>query len=198
MFFLYVGTVLVGLPAILLFPTFLPHVLTFVINRRRIKGRIGAASFKFQWPGLPAHAAPVCALSHVPVRTCPCAAGSPDPVRRAAPPALAPTRAGFVTLEVNDVKLTNPHGFEHEIMVPLVPAPALQLRCVRPAPRRPAAYARASCAARNVGCGCERRWKDEHTYMHACMHTSIHIYINTGCPMGIQYFCLESSRKPKP
>jgi hypothetical protein len=76
MFFLYVGTVLVGLPAILLFPTFLPHVLTFVINRRRIKGRIGAASFKFQWPG-------------------------------------------FVTLEVNDVKLTNPHGFEHEIMAEL-------------------------------------------------------------------------------
>ena len=74
MFFLYVGTVLVGLPAILLFPTFLPHVLTFVINRRRIKGRIGAASFKFQWPGLPAHAAPVYALSHVPARTCPCAA----------------------------------------------------------------------------------------------------------------------------
>ena len=95
-----------------------------------------------------------CTRAHVSLRC------SPDSVRRAAPPALAPTRAGFVTLEVNDVKLTNPHGFEHEIMVPLVPAPALQLRCVRPVPRRPFAFARASCPARNVGCGCLRRLHD--------------------------------------
>ena len=42
-FLLYVGTVLVGIPGILLFPAILPHFLTFLMNKRRIKGQIGAA-----------------------------------------------------------------------------------------------------------------------------------------------------------
>ena len=75
-FLLYVGTVLVGIPGILLFPAILPHFLTFMMNKRRIKGQIGAAKVKFQWPV-------------------------------------------FVTLEVSEVRLTNPAGFEHEHFVAL-------------------------------------------------------------------------------
>ena len=71
---LYLGTALVGIPGILLFPAFLPHFLTFVMNKRRIKGKVGEARVKFRWPV-------------------------------------------FVTLEVNEVRLTNPHGFEHENFV---------------------------------------------------------------------------------
>jgi len=66
----------VGLPALLLFPAVLPHVLTALMNLRRVKGKIGGAKVKFEWPA-------------------------------------------FVTLQVNDVTLTNPPGFEHEHMVAL-------------------------------------------------------------------------------
>ena len=43
-------TYVVGLPALLLFPAVLPHVLTALMNMRRVKGKIGGAKIKFEWP----------------------------------------------------------------------------------------------------------------------------------------------------
>jgi hypothetical protein len=50
-FFFYLATAIVGLPALMVFPAVLPHVLTWIMNRRRIKGKVGAANIKFEWPG---------------------------------------------------------------------------------------------------------------------------------------------------
>jgi hypothetical protein len=133
MFLLYAGTALIGLPALLLFPAFLPHVLTWIMCRRRIKGSVGAAALTLKWPG-------GCARPPRTREGRPRPRPHPAPARARIPPSAPDlargAAAGFVTLEVSDVKLTNPRGFEHKDMVTRAPAP--RCSCVALAPPPPA------------------------------------------------------------
>ena len=91
---IYLGTALGAVPSLLLFPSVLPRVLTWVMKMRRMKGSVGSAAVTFQFPL-------------------------------------------FLTLQVEEVRLTNPPGFGHENMVALRMARAtvnvwsLFTRCIK-------------------------------------------------------------------